>query len=466
MNLFLPGDSRPVHFVGIGGAGMGALALLALRRGVAVTGTDRSPEAAADLAAQGAVVGPHDPARVDGARAVVVSAAIPADHAEVTRARSLGIPVVARKRALAELVASGRTVAIAGTHGKTTTTVMTTEALAAAGFDPTGLAGGRVAGWGGNARVGGDGLFVVEADEYDQAFLELRPAIAVVTNVEPEHLECYDGSADVMERAFGTFAGRADTALIGTADSGSERVAAMATGTRVWRFGLAGVELQVGEPVATAQGSQAMVRLPSGQTVQLRLSVPGVHNVLNAAAALGVVHALDGEIDAALDALARFAGVGRRFERKGQAAGVTLIDDYAHHATELNATLAAARQAFPGRRLVAVFQPHLYSRTAAQYGQMARALEAADVVFVTEVYAAREAPIAGVSGRLVTEAMARAGRKATFVPEREPLASTLGSAVQPGDVVLTLGAGDITEVGPRLLEELGRREAGGGRQET
>jgi UDP-N-acetylmuramate--alanine ligase len=268
-----------------------------------------------------------------------------------------------------------------------------------------------------------------------------------------------------MERAFGTFAGRADTALIGTADPGSERVAAMATGARIWRFGLAGVELQVGAPVATALGSQAAVRLPSGRTVQLRLSVPGVHNVLNAAAALGVVHALDGEVDAALDALARFAGVGRRFERKGQAAGVTLIDDYAHHATELNATLAAARQAFPGRRLVAVFQPHLYSRTAAQYGQMARALEAADVVFVTEVYAAREAPIAGVSGRLVTEAMARAGRKATFVPERAQLAPTLGSAVQSGDVVLTLGAGDITEIGPELLDGLRSREAEDRRQE-
>jgi len=244
MNLFLPSDSRPVHFVGIGGAGMGALALLALRRGVVVSGTDRSPEGAADLAARGATVGPHDPGAVGRARAVVVSAAIPVDHPEIIRARELGIPIVSRKRALADLVATGRTIGIAGTHGKTTTTVMTTEALVAAGFDPTGLAGGRVATWGGNARVGGEALYVVEADEYDQAFLELNPVVAVINNVEPEHLECYEGSVDAMEAAFATFAGRAQRAIIGVVDAGSERVAnrvssSAARATRIWRFGFA-----------------------------------------------------------------------------------------------------------------------------------------------------------------------------------------------------------------------------------
>ena len=459
MNLFLPRDSRPVHFVGIGGAGMGALALLALRKGVVVTGSDRSPEGAADLAAQGARVLPHDASQVDGARAVVVSAAIPVDHPEVVRARQLGIPVVPRKRALAELVAAAQTVGIAGTHGKTTTTVMTTEALTAAGLNPTGLAGGRVATWGGNARVGGDGLFVVEADEYDQAFLELSPAIAVVNNVEPEHLECYDGSAEVMERAFATFASRARTALIGRSDPGSDRVAGMVAGSAdVWRFGFGASDVAVSAPQATPSGSEATVRLPGGKQVMLRLSVPGAHNVLNATAALGVVAALEGDLPAALGALERFTGVGRRFERKGEAGDVTVIDDYAHHATELKATLAAARQAFPRHRVVAVFQPHLFSRTALQFAQMADALGAADVVFVTEIYPARETPIPGVTGKLVTDALQALGRRVEFVPDRAPLIDTVLAALQSGDVVLTLGAGDITEVGPALLEQLARRK--------
>jgi UDP-N-acetylmuramate--alanine ligase len=351
---------------------MSALALLALRRGVRVTGSDRAPEGAPDLVTGGAtVVAGYDPKFVEAARAVVVSAAIADDHPELVRARELGLPVVSRKRALADLVSGGLTVAVAGTHGKTTTTVMTTEALAAAGLDPTGLAGGRVGAWGGNARPGSDTLFVVEADEYDQAFLELDPTIAIITNVEPEHLECYNGSAAELEAAFAKFAGRAETAIIGCADEASDRVAALVASeskAKVLRFGGNMSEYSLRTITANRSGTVAVIGLPGGGEAVVRLKVPGVHNILNATAAIAVVLTLDGDLERALDTLSRFTGVGRRFEYRGEARGILVVDDYAHHATEVRATLAAAHQAFPGRRVVAVFQPHLYSRGGAACG--------------------------------------------------------------------------------------------------
>ena len=264
MNLFAAADPRPVHFVGIGGAGMSALALLARRRGATVSGCDTHPEGAADLVALGVSVAQgHDPAHVEGARALVVTAAVPSDHPELIEARRRGIPVVARKDALAALCAGRETVAVSGTHGKTTTTVMTTEALAAAGIDVTGLAGGRVAAWGGNARVGGDEVFVVEADEYDRAFLTLEPAVAIVNNVEADHLECY-GTEAALEEAFVTFANRARVAIVSADDAGALRVAARLQ-TRVVRFGVdSGADAQLQEVSTTPDGSTAQVRLPDG----------------------------------------------------------------------------------------------------------------------------------------------------------------------------------------------------------
>ncbi len=450
MELFNADDRRPVHFVGIGGAGMSALALIACRRGIPVSGCDNDPAGAADVAALGAVVHRgHDPAHVEGARAVVVTAAVKPDHPELVRARELGVPVVPRKEALAALIAGGRTVAAAGTHGKTTTTVMTTEALAAAGLEPTGLAGGRVSGWGGNARLAGDALFVVEADEYDKAFLTLRPTVAIVNNVEADHLECY-GSVAALEDAFAEFAGRAETALIGADDGGARRVAARLS-NRVWLFGTAAdAALRIADVTPTALGTSARVQLPGGRQVTLRLRVPGMHNLRNAVGALGAVLALDAPLEPALEALAEFGGVGRRFERLGAPGGVELVDDYAHHPSELVATLAAARQAYPGRRLVAVFQPHLFSRTAAHADAMGIALAAADLAVVTEIYAAREAPLPGVSGRQVADAVGRAGTAVIFEPDRDALGRRVLAALHPGDVVLTLGAGDITRLGPEL----------------
>ncbi len=457
MNLFLQSDSRPLHFVGIGGAGMSALALVALRRGVRVTGSDADISGCVDLVKAGAVVAEGSaPLLVAEAGAVVASAAIPPGHPDLVEAARLGLPIVPRKQALAGLVAGATVVAVAGTHGKTTTTVMTTEALIGAGLDPTGLAGGRVGSWGGNARLGGTALFVVEADEYDQAFLTLTPTVAVINNVEPDHLECY-GSVEVMEAAYVTFAQPAERVLVGTDGDGPDRVAS-AIGARVWRFGPGAPDLAL-EAVALAEhGSRAVVRFPDGSTAELALQVPGLHNLRNALAALGAVYALGADVQGAASALGQFAGVGRRFERVGEVGGIALVDDYAHHPTELAATLAAARQAFPGRRLVAVFQPHLYSRTALHADAMGRAVAAADLAIVTDVYGAREAPVPGVTGALVAVAAEREGRAAVrYVPDRSGLTDTVAGLLESGDIVITLGAGDVTRVGRELLGRLAAR---------
>jgi UDP-N-acetylmuramate--alanine ligase len=465
MRLFAPDDQRPVHFMGVAGAGMSALALVARRRGVQVTGCDREADgggaaAVADVRRAGVqVLGGHDPSHVEGVRGLVVSSAVSAEHPEVRRARELGVPVVRRAEALAEVVAPGVVVAVAGTHGKTTTTVMTAEALVAAGANPTAIAGGRVEWWGGNALLGGDDLFVVEADEYDRSFLALKPQVAVINNVEADHLECY-GSIGALEEAFARFAHPADRVIVGSDDGGAARVATRIH-SPVWKTGTApdsDVRIVVGSRDET--GSAATVHLPTGQAVRLQLRVPGMHSVRNAAAALAVCAALGLDVERAAGALSRFRGVGRRFEVVGEAVGVVVVDDYAHHESEIAATLEGARQAYPGRRLVAAFQPHLYSRTAEHGVAMGRALATADLVVVTDVYAAREAPLPGVTGRIVAEAAEAAGAAVRWVAERAMLARDLAAAVRAGDVVLTMGAGDITAVGAELLSLLG---AGAGR---
>ncbi len=295
---------------------MNPLAAMVHSRGIVVTGCDLDPSGADDLVARGvAVEQGHDPSHVDDVRAVVVTAAVPSDHPELERARELGLPILPRKRLLAELVAGACVVGVSGTHGKTTTTAMATDALSAADLDPTGIAGGRVRSWGGNVRIGSPGLYVVEADEYDQAFLELHPTVAVVTNVEADHLDSY-GSVAAMESAFVQFAERAERVIAGTDDPGAVRVMER-VGGKVWRFGLDHGDLAI----------TALEQTPGGTTatrgmVQLRLRVPGLHNVKNAVAALGVVAALDAPLEPALEALAAFDGVGRRFERLGEAEGV------------------------------------------------------------------------------------------------------------------------------------------------
>ncbi len=439
---------------------MSALALLAKRRGVPVSGCDNDTSGAADLEALGVPVWQgHDPAHLDQARAVVVTAAVPKDHPELARAHARGLPVVRRADALGAVVAGATVVAVAGTHGKTTTTAMATQALAAAGRDPTGLVGGRVAAWGGNARIGDASLYVVEADEFDKAFLSLAPTVAVINNVEADHLECYGGRVDELEAAFVQFARSARRAIVGTDDPGAGRVAA-ALDVPVWRFGTAaGCDVRITDVVQGPDGSRATLTLPGVRPITLRLRLPGLHNVRNAAAALAVARALDADLGRAAAALAEFGGAARRFERVGETLGVTVIDDYAHHPSEVRATLAAARQAFPSRRLVAVFQPHLYSRTALHGDALGRELAAADQVVVAPIYAAREQPLPGVTAELVAAGARAAGAQPVTV-ERAALAERVADVVRPGDVVLTLGAGDVTRVGRDLLALLGARNLG------
>ncbi|MBI1723383.1 MAG: UDP-N-acetylmuramate--L-alanine ligase [Gemmatimonadetes bacterium] len=446
---------------------MSALALLARRRGVAVTGCDRDVEGAggasssADVRrAGGAVYAGHDPSHLEGARAVVVSSAVLPDHPELERARELGLPVVRRAEALAAAISPGEVVAVAGTHGKTTTTVMTTEGLAAAGLNPTGIAGGRVASWGGNARTGGDELFIVEADEYDRSFLALTAQVAVINNVEADHLECY-GSMGALEEAFVRFASPARRVIVGGDDATACRVAQMA-GRPTWTVGLAATADMRLRVVERAEGrSVATVTLPGGQAVELRLRVPGLHNLRNAAAALAVALELGASLEPVLGALAGFSGVGRRFELVGESGGVVVVDDYAHHEAEIAATVEGARQAYPTRRLVAVFQPHLFSRTRDHGAAMGKALAAADVVVVSDVYPARESPIPGVTGELVARSAEEAGAKQVlWVPRRAELAAQVRDLAGPSDLIVTMGAGDVTMVGRELLDLLdllGRR---------
>ena len=458
MQLFAP-DPRPIHFMGIAGAGMSALALIARRRGLVVTGCDADPQGVSELTEAGVEIGEsHDPHHVEGVRAVVHTAAVPSDHPELEAARIAGIPVWSRAQALSELVSGGKVVGVAGTHGKTTVTAMVTEAATAAGLDPTGVVGGRVAAWNGNARMGSEDLFVVEADEYDKSFLSLTPNIAIINNVEADHLECY-GSLEQLEAAFIEYANRADLVLIGADDKGADRVAA-GIEVPLQRVGTAsGANVRLGPIQPNDVGTTSPLTLEDGRTFDLVLSVPGFHNARNAAMAVATVAALGGDVAKGLEALRVFAGVGRRFELLGEHRGITVVDDYAHHPSEVVATLAAARQRFAGRRIVAVFQPHLYSRTRSMGSQLGVALSVADLVVVTDVYPAREAPIQGVTGEVVVRAARRAGVTVEWVPDKADLAAHLEAIVHGGDVVITIGAGDITEVGPALIERLTGRAA-------
>lgn len=458
--LLLSDDARPVHFIGIAGAGMVGLAELVARRGVPVTGSDTDPSGALSLTALGVSVGKGvDPTRVAGARAVVYSSAIAPTHPERAAAEALGIPTVRRAEALGALVSASRVVGIAGTHGKTTTTVMTTEALVAAGWNPTGIAGGRVGAWASNVRVGDATRYVVESDEYDRSFLALAPEVAVVLNVEADHLDIYRDLDDIRA-AFAQFVATA-RAIVLCADDHGANTLPVGSHHELLRYAIAdGPGAGDARLLATAlraegRSTHFSVRFDGEMLGEVVLGVPGRHNVLNALAAIGAGLALGATVPQLAEGLARFAGVERRFQRLGEASGITVVDDYAHHPTEVAATIAAARTAYPGRRLVLAFQPHLYSRTrdfAAGFGE---ALAGADVVWLADLYPAREAPIPGVTSTLIADAIERAGRSPRGPIPRAQLAAALAAEVRAGDVVLTVGAGDITQVGPELLLLLG-----------
>jgi UDP-N-acetylmuramate--alanine ligase len=451
-----PHTNRPVHFVGIAGAGMSALAELYVRRGITVTGCDSNPAAVADLERLGIhVLHGHDPSHVEGAREVIVTSAVRRDHPELERARSLGIPVTRRAEALGKAVSVGQLVAVAGTHGKTTTTVMTTQSLAAAGLDPTGIAGGRVGAWNGNLSAGGEGLFVVEADEYDRSFHALAPTVAVVTNMEADHLDIYPGGIDEIREAFAQFVRGARAIVLCADDRGATSIATPSS-AEVIRYGTESDDARL---VATGiesigTGSRFDCYYDGKKIGDVELAVPGIHNVRNALAAIGSGLALGVSLEAMRPGLGSFKGVERRFQRIGQAQGVTIIDDYAHHPTEIEATLQAARAAFPGRRIVAAFQPHLYSRTRDFYPEFAAALSRADVVYLCDLYPAREQPVEGVSSALIAGKMRDRGKSPAWEGPRSSAAEALAQNSREGDVVITIGAGDITRTGPELLELL------------
>lgn len=444
---------------------MSPLAEVVLRTGGSVTGCDlQAGPATRSIEDLGARIGEgHDPAHVEGVIALVVSAAVPPDHPEVRSARERGIPVIKRAVALGEWVNAGHVLGVAGTHGKTTTTAMVTEILVAADMDPTGFVGGRVRGWESNLRFGGQSVFVVEADEYDRSFHALRPRAAVITNVEADHLDVY-GSLDGVRDAFAAFAGSVpDTGRVALcADDHGASALVSGLGGRAYTYGLsAGSQLRGVELGLRGGGGRFRAVEDGISRGEVVLRVPGSHNVRNALGAAALARSMGVEWTAIRKGLGAFDGVARRFERLGEAGGVEVVDDYAHHPTEIEATLAAARTAFPGRRIVAVFQPHLYTRTRDFASEFGRALSGADTVWVSDVYPAREAPIPGVTGRLVTEAAEAAGAPdVRYVEELDRMADLLEDALMPGDVCLTMGAGTVDRVGNALLERLrGRREA-------
>ncbi len=477
-------DPRPIHFTGIAGAGMSGLAELLVRRGAAVQGTDANPDGAPDLVKLGVPVFAHDASLVARARAVVFTSAVPASHPELVAARALRLPVIRRAEALGEAVRGGTVIAVSGTHGKTTTTVMTTEALAAAGQDPTGIAGGRVDAWGSNLRAGRTDLYVVEADEYDRSFLALTPTVAVILNIEADHLDIYTDLNDI-NNTFRVFMQPARSVVLCADDAGAASLPQDATREIVRysaRAALAEPNALVGAAEQSASNSALTAPLhaimssnarliahnvqffahgstsqltydgkPSGELV---LRVPGLHNVRNALAALGAGIMVGARIAAMLPGLERFGGVERRFQRLGEVNGALLIDDYAHHPTEVAATIFAARAAYPERRLVIAFQPHLYSRTRDFAPAFGDALAAADVCLLCDIYPAREQPMAGVTSSLIADVMQTHGRAPAWRGPRAACAAALRPMLRDGDVVITMGAGDITRVGYELLGEL------------
>ena len=454
--------SETVHLVGIGGAGMSGIARVLLARGVPVTGSDtKDSRSIAALRALGATVHiGHAGAHVAGVGTVVVSSAIRDTNVEVQTARDQGIPVVPRAQALAGLMQGRRGVAVAGTHGKTTTTSMLTVAAFHCGADPSFAIGGDLNEAGSNAHHGTGNLFIVEADESDGSFLAYHPHAAVVTNVEADHLDHY-GDAEAVERAFEAFVATVGGFVVLCADDpGAQRLAAhgVAHGTDVRTYGESvGADLRL-EGLTTSGGtSRYRPRLQGRALPVVDLAVAGRHHALNSAAALLAGIGLDLPVELLVEGLAGFTGVRRRMELKGTVAGVRVYDDYAHHPTEVAAQLVAAREMAGAGRLLVAFQPHMYSRTAIFADGFGEALALADEVVVMEVYGAREDPVPGVTGALVAAAIP-ATTPAVYEPSWSAVPDRLASTAQPGDLVLTMGAGDVTQIGPEVLRLLARAD--------
>lgn len=439
---------KNIHFVGIGGIGMSGIAGFLASSGADVSGCDLKPSTATDLlAAHGVPVSfGHDPAHIADAGLVIITSAIRGPHAEVDAARAKGTPVLKRSQVLGEIVNRGRAIAVAGTHGKTTTSSMIATVLVEAGLDPTVIVGGIVRNLGSNARAGRGAFVVAEADEYDRSFHQLRPEMAIVTNIESDHLEYY-GSFEAIVEAFSIFMSGVKPfgVVIGCVDDPAVRGLLDAFPARCVRYGLAeDADLRAVDIRYADHGTSFEV--PG--VGFFKLFVPGEHNVKNALAAIAVGREAGLDANAIATGLARFLGVDRRFQILGDFGGAIVVDDYAHHPTEIRATLTAARRGFPDRRIVALFQPHLYSRTRDFAQEFADSLRVADVALVAPIYAAREEPIEGITARMISDA----GGVELIDRDKNGIVEELRRRLQPNDLFITMGAGDVYEIGEALVE--------------
>ncbi len=454
-------QGKRLHFIGIGGAGMSGLARIALSHGITVSGSDaKDSSVLSALHALGAQVWPeHKAEQVDGADFIIYSTAISATNVEIVRAKELNIPLLTRAQALATLMSQSRSIAVAGTHGKTTTSSMLTVALQSCGLDPSFAIGGTLTSSGSNAHKGTGDLFVAEADESDGSFIEYHPHAAIVTNVEHDHVDYFSKPEDVTD-AFAAFAATIgqDGILVYCADdAGSTNLGtspALRGDIKVVSYGSQeGSDLYIDSINLLAMGSTSRVLWQGRLIGTLSLQVPGLHNVLNAGAALAMGLALGAPANELLAGLASFHGAGRRFELKATVHGIRVIDDYGHHPTEITVTLNAAKRYAGDGRVLAIFQPHRYSRTQAFMKEFSKALDIADEVILLEIYAASEKPIPGVSSSAIAESM----EHGQFIPNFIEASDWVIENAKPGDVILTLGAGDVNSLAPIISDGLIRR---------
>jgi UDP-N-acetylmuramate--alanine ligase len=457
-----------LHLVGIGGAGISAIARVLLGRGFSVSGSDREEnDQTMSLRQEGVTISVgHQARNINGAEAVIISSAIPANNPEVVAAREKGIPLFKRSEFLGYLMAGSTGIAIAGTHGKTTTTGMIAQVLVDAGFDPTVILGGILPEWGSNGRAGQGKYFVIEADEYDHMFLGLRPTLAVITNIEHDHPDIFPTATEYLDdfRQFAALLPDGGRLIVYSQDDGVSQLLSTLelSGVEISTYGLmkkAGKQefnFQATDCRPNQLGGTDFLVSDDEKTIGLvRLRVPGEHNVQNALAA--IIIGLDLEIDFAqiCRSLAGFGGVGRRFQVTGEVGGVTIIDDYAHHPTEIKATLSAARQRYPQRRIWAVWQPHTFSRTRLMLSLFADSFGDADRVIALDIYRSRETDTLGISTANVIEVMSHPD--VVYIPQIEDAVDYLLDRIRPEDVVLTLGAGDGNLVGEKLLTALKKR---------
>ncbi len=449
---------KKLHFVGIGGVGMCGIAEILHNSGYQLTGSDlKKTETTTHLQKLGIeIMYSHEPANVSGSDVVVISSAVGDDNPEVTEARKHKIPVIRRAEMLAELMRMKISVAVAGTHGKTTTTSLIGHLLKAGGLDPTVIVGGRVLGVGSNAYLGKGDYLIAEADEFDRSISKFYPTVAVITSLEPEHMECYANLED-LENSFVEFANRVPffgSVIICMDDPGVRRIEPMITRPMI-TYGLdSDAEFRASDIEFTEEGTKFTLYHNGSRVMTVQSPLQGYHNLRNLLGAIAVAYDLEVPLEAAVPAAKTFTGVSRRLELAGEAGGVKLYDDYAHHPTEIKATLEGMRKVFDGR-LVAVFQPHLYSRTRRFYREFGESFSDADMVVILDVFPAREKAINGVSGKMIADAAKKAGHAAmNYIEDKNDLPNFLKTKLHNGDRVILFGAGDIYKYTNKILELL------------